>query len=109
VRGDSVITVVVVDDHNLVRQGIKAILEKVDYIYTLDDLCREFAKRSHIAVEYRGEDVPLLSDAARICFFSITSRARNSADGLYSSRGLDSIIKMNFVNILKTPIGAFLI
>jgi DNA-binding NarL/FixJ family response regulator len=27
-----VITVVVVDDHNLVRQGIKALLEKVDYI-----------------------------------------------------------------------------
>ncbi|HBE78569.1 MAG TPA: hypothetical protein DDW65_12460 [Firmicutes bacterium] len=50
-------------------------IDTIGLNYTLDDLCQDFAKRSHIAVEYRGEDVPLLSDAARICFYRILQEA----------------------------------
>jgi PAS domain S-box-containing protein len=46
-------------------------LDTIGLNYTLDDLCRDFAKRSHIAVEYRGEDLPFLSDAVKICFYRI--------------------------------------
>jgi PAS domain S-box-containing protein len=45
-------------------------LDTVGLNYTLDDLCRDFEKRSNIAIEYHGENLPS-SDAESICLYRI--------------------------------------
>jgi PAS domain S-box-containing protein len=58
-------------------------LDAVGLNPTLEDFCRDFARRTHLSVEYVGAEVPGLSDAATICFYrviqeSLTNVARHA-------------------------------
>jgi PAS domain S-box-containing protein len=58
-------------------------LDAVGLNPTLEDLCREFARRTHLSVEYVGTELPALPDAVTICFYrvlqeSLTNAARHA-------------------------------
>jgi PAS domain S-box-containing protein len=58
-------------------------LDAVGLNPTLEDLCRDFARRTHLSVNYVGAEVSGLPDAAAICFYrvlqeSLTNTARHA-------------------------------
>jgi PAS domain S-box-containing protein len=58
-------------------------LDAVGLNPTLEDLCRDFARRTHLSVEYVGTELPALPDAVTICFYrvlqeSLTNAARHA-------------------------------
>jgi PAS domain S-box-containing protein len=58
-------------------------LDAVGLNPTLEDLCRDFARRTHLSVEYVGTELPALPDAVAICFYrvlqeSLTNAARHA-------------------------------
>ncbi len=58
-------------------------LDAVGLNPTLEDLCREFARRTHLSVKYGGTELPALPDAVTICFYrvlqeSLTNAARHA-------------------------------
>jgi PAS domain S-box-containing protein len=58
-------------------------LDAVGLNPTLEDLCRDFARRTHLSVNYVGAEVSGLPDAAAICFYrvlqeSLTNVARHA-------------------------------
>jgi signal transduction histidine kinase len=58
-------------------------LDAVGLNPTLEDLCREFSRRTHLSVEYVGTELPALPDAVTICFYrvlqeSLTNAARHA-------------------------------
>lgn len=46
-------------------------LDTVGLNYTLEELCRDFAKRTDINVFYQGENVTTLTDAESICLYRV--------------------------------------
>jgi len=50
-------------------------LDAVGLNLTLESFCRDFSKRTQMAIEYRGAEVPALHDAADMCLFRTLQEA----------------------------------
>jgi signal transduction histidine kinase len=64
-------------------------LDTVGLNLTLEAFCREFARRTQLTIEYRGQEISGLADPANICFYrvlqeALTNVARHAAAGQVS-------------------------
>src|SRR5262249_7806471 len=50
-------------------------LDAVGLNLTLEAFCRDFARRTQLAIEYRGTDIAELPDAANMCLYRVLQEA----------------------------------
>jgi signal transduction histidine kinase len=74
------LTDITMEQIRLLAKGLRPpALDAVGLKYTLEDLCRDFARRSNIKIEYTGADLPLLSEEINICFYRILQESLTNA------------------------------
>ena len=50
-------------------------LDAVGLSYTLEGLCRDFAERTQLSIDYAGAELPVLPEAANICLYRFLQEA----------------------------------
>jgi PAS domain S-box-containing protein len=50
-------------------------LDAVGLSPTLEDVCRDFGKRTQLSIDYEGEKLPVLPDAVSICLYRVLQEA----------------------------------
>ncbi|MGA9351020.1 MAG: GAF domain-containing sensor histidine kinase, partial [Anaerolineae bacterium] len=62
-------------------------LDAVGLSYTLEGLCRDFAERTQLSIDYAGAELPVLPEAANICLYRFLQEAlTNVAKHAYANQ-----------------------
>jgi PAS domain S-box-containing protein len=82
------LTETTMDQIRLLAYGLRPpALDAVGLNYTLEGLCRDFAMRTQLSIDYAGAELPALSEAANICLYRFLQEAlTNVAKHAYANQ-----------------------
>jgi signal transduction histidine kinase len=70
------LTEITMEQIRLLAYGLRPpALDAVGLSYTLEGLCRDFAERTQLSIDYAGAELPVLPEAANMCLYRVLQEA----------------------------------